>query len=80
MLPIAEDYLRQSIGLSAKQTALRRKLRVATSVAKLLHGPGRLEEAAHTLHGTVSKFVEGFETIPFWRAKALRKKMLIPPT
>ncbi|WP_202966449.1 hypothetical protein, partial [Treponema endosymbiont of Eucomonympha sp.] len=68
---LAENHLRQSIEISAKQAALEWELRAATSLSILLRDAGRDEEAAHTLHGTVSNFVEGFETIPFRRAKAL---------
>lgn len=75
----AENYLRQSIEISAKQAALGWELRAATSLSRLLRDAGRHEEAAHTLHGTVSKFVEGFETIPFRRAKALLEEIRSPP-
>jgi predicted ATPase/DNA-binding winged helix-turn-helix (wHTH) protein len=67
----AESYLRQSIDLSAQQGALAGELHAATSLARLLGDQERHEEAYPTLRGTLSKFVEGFETVPVRRAKAL---------
>jgi predicted ATPase/DNA-binding winged helix-turn-helix (wHTH) protein len=67
----AESYLRQSIGLSAQQGALAEELHAATSLARLLGDQERHEEARPALRGTLSKFVEGFETVPVRRAKAL---------
>jgi predicted ATPase len=67
----AETYLRESIEVCMRQEALGWELRSAESLANFLWQQNRIEEASALLEGTVEKFVEGFETIPFRRSKAL---------
>lgn len=67
----AEAYLRQSIEVSDRQEALGWELGSAESLANLLGQQRRHEEALAALDRTLGKFVEGFETIPFQRAKTM---------
>jgi tetratricopeptide (TPR) repeat protein len=71
----AEDYLRQSIELSKRQGGLGWQLRAARSLAELLHQQNRTDEAFKLLSYTLSKFTEGFETVPFRRTRALLEEM-----
>lgn len=71
----AETYLRQSIDVSERQEALGWELGSAESLANLLRQQRRHEEASAVLDRTLGKFVEGFETIPFRRAKTMLDKL-----
>ncbi|MET4476710.1 winged helix-turn-helix domain-containing protein [Bradyrhizobium sp. F1.13.3] len=67
----AELHLREAMDVSRRQGALGWELRSADSLARFLAAQHRCEEASALLEGTVGKFVEGFETVPFRRAKTL---------
>jgi predicted ATPase len=67
----AESYLRQSIDVSERQEALGWELGSAESLANLLRQQRRHDEASAVLDRTLGKFVEGFETIPFRRARTM---------
>lgn len=71
----AEDYLRQSIELSKRQGGLGWQIRAARSLAELLRQQNRTDEAFEFLSYTLSKFTEGFETVPFRRTRALLEEM-----
>jgi tetratricopeptide (TPR) repeat protein len=71
----AETYLRESIEVCVRQEALGWELRSAESLANFLWQQSRTEEASVHLDRTLGKFVEGFETAPFRRAKNLLDEM-----
>lgn len=67
----AETHLRESVKISERQEALGWELRSAESLANFLRQQRRNEEASAVLDRTLGKFVEGFESVPFRRAKTL---------
>lgn len=73
----AEAYLRESIEVAGRQEALGWELRSAESLANFLRQQGRNEVASAFLAGTLGKFVEGLETVPFRRCKTLLDELRI---
>src|SRR6266702_683257 len=71
----AETHLRESIELCIQQGALGWELRSAESLTNFLWQRGQKEEASALLEGTLRKFSEGFETVPFRRAKTMLDKL-----
>jgi tetratricopeptide (TPR) repeat protein len=71
----AETYLRESVEISERQGALGWELRSAESLANFLSQQRRKKEASAVLDRTLGKFVEGFETVPFLRAKTVRDEL-----
>jgi predicted ATPase/DNA-binding winged helix-turn-helix (wHTH) protein len=72
---LAEAHLRESIDISIRQEALGWELRSAESLANFLWQQRRNEEASAVLERTIGKFLEGFETVPFRRTKAMLDKL-----
>lgn len=68
---LAETHLRESIDVSVRQGTLGWELRSAESLANFLSPQGRSDEASAVLEAALGKFTEGFETVPFKRAKTL---------
>jgi ATP/maltotriose-dependent transcriptional regulator MalT len=67
----AEQSLRQSIQLSAGQSAKMEQLRATVSLARLLDVQGERAEARAMLAETYNWFTEGFDTADLKDAKAL---------
>jgi class 3 adenylate cyclase/tetratricopeptide (TPR) repeat protein len=67
----AEQSLRQSIQLSAGQSAKMEQLRATVSLARLLDVQGKRAEARAMLAETYNWFTEGFDTADLKDAKAL---------
>ena len=67
----AERCLRDAIVLARSRDAKSYELRAATSLARLLGGQGRREEAHATLAGVYDWFTEGFDTTDLKAAKTL---------
>ena len=63
------------IELCIQQGALGWELRSAESLTNFLWQRGQNEEATALLEGTLRKFSEGFETVPFRRAKTMLDKL-----
>jgi predicted ATPase len=57
--------------MAREQGALFWELRVALSLARLLHGQGRSADAAGILQPVYDRFTEGFETADLISARAL---------
>jgi tetratricopeptide (TPR) repeat protein len=71
----AEQSLRQSIQLSAGQSAKMEQLRATTSLARLLNGRGKRAEARAMLAEIYNWFTEGFDTADLRDAKALLEEL-----
>jgi predicted ATPase/DNA-binding winged helix-turn-helix (wHTH) protein len=67
----AEDLFREGIDLAQKQHALSWRLRLATSLAGLLHRQSRNREALKELGSAYGSFSEGFSTVDLVRARKL---------
>jgi class 3 adenylate cyclase/tetratricopeptide (TPR) repeat protein/predicted RNA-binding Zn-ribbon protein involved in translation (DUF1610 family) len=67
----AEKTFRDALGLAAKQSCRPLELRAATSLARLLAGNSRREEARDVLAPIYAAFTEGFEKPDLVAAKAL---------
>ncbi len=67
----AEQILRQGLDIAEAQQARSFALRLATSLATLLHGQGRTEEAYHLLSEHYSQLTEGFDLPDLRDARAL---------
>jgi len=57
--------------MAREQGALFWELRVALSLARLLHGQGRSADAVEILRPVYDRFTEGFDTADLKGAKAL---------
>ena len=68
---VAEQYLRQAIGVARRQAARLFELRATTSLAALLRDTNRREQARAMLAEVYSWFTEGFDTADLKDAKAL---------
>ena len=71
----AEQSLRQSIQLSAGQSAKMEQLRATMSLARLLDGQGKHDEARAMLAEIYNWFTEGFDTADLKDAKALLEEL-----
>jgi predicted ATPase len=67
----AEDHFRQALDWARRQGSLSWELRIATSLARLLHDEGRSADASALLQPVYERFTEGFETVDLKAAKAL---------
>ena len=67
----AERCLREAIALARKQESKSLELRAATSLARLLAGAGRSDEARSALAGIYGSFTEGFDTADLKSARAV---------
>jgi class 3 adenylate cyclase/tetratricopeptide (TPR) repeat protein len=67
----AERRFRSAIGIARQRAEKSLELRAATSLARLLDGQGRREEAHAALAGVYGWFTEGFDTADLKAAKAL---------
>jgi predicted ATPase len=67
----AEDLFRKALDEARRQEALSWELRVATSLARLLHNQGRPADAITCLEPIYNRFTEGFDTADLKRARAL---------
>jgi predicted ATPase/DNA-binding winged helix-turn-helix (wHTH) protein len=76
-LPLAEDYLLQSLELARRQSALAWELRTATSLARLWSIQGRFDEALAVLARVHDRFTEGFESPNLKTARQLLNQLRI---
>jgi predicted ATPase/DNA-binding winged helix-turn-helix (wHTH) protein len=67
----SEDLFRQALDVAHQQGALSWELRVATSLARLLHHQGRPADAVACLEPVYSRFTEGFGTADLMSAKRI---------
>jgi len=67
----AEDLLRKGLAVASAQSCRPLELRVATSLARLLAGSGRREEARNLLAPLYARFTEGFQHADWKAAKAM---------
>jgi len=67
----AEDCFEQAAEMAREQGALFWELRVALSLARLLHGHGRSADAVGILQPVYNRFTEGFDTVDLKSARAL---------
>jgi predicted ATPase len=67
----AESALRQAVASARRQDAKSWELRAATSLARLLIGQGRRDEARTMLGELYGWFTEGFDTTDLRKARAL---------
>jgi predicted ATPase len=67
----AERYFRTAIEIPRRQSARSIELRATTSLARLLAGQGRRDEARTTLAEIYRWFTDGFDTADLKDAKAL---------
>lgn len=67
----AERYLRRGIEVARESGALSWELRVAASLARMLAGIGRRDEAVVAVKTALAKFTEGFETYDLIQAKSI---------
>jgi predicted ATPase len=67
----AEDCFGQAAEMAREQGALFWELRVALSLARLLHGQGRSADAMGILQPVYDRFTEGFETTDLRSARVL---------
>jgi len=71
----AERCFRDAIVLARAREEKSFELRAATSLARLLYGQGRREEAHATLAGVYGWFTEGYDTADLKAAKALLQEL-----
>ncbi|TFV49672.1 ATP-binding protein [Bradyrhizobium niftali] len=71
----AESHFREAITISRRQGALGWELWAVEALTEMLQQQGRNKEASALLERTLGKFVEGFETVPFRRAKMMLEKL-----
>lgn len=71
----AESHFREAITISRHQGSLGWELWAVEALAEMLRQQGRNKEASAELERTLGKFVEGFETVPFRRAKTMLDKL-----
>jgi predicted ATPase len=67
----AEDLFREGIDLAQRQQALSWRLRLAISLASLLHRQSRAGEALEELESVYGSFSEGFSTADLVCARKL---------
>ncbi|MBV8773264.1 MAG: hypothetical protein JO166_13185 [Deltaproteobacteria bacterium] len=67
----AEGYFRRAIAIALRQSAKPWQLRATTSLAQLLAGQGRRDEARAMLAEIYNWFTEGFDTADPKQAKTL---------
>jgi predicted ATPase len=67
----AEVWFRQSLDWSHRQQTTAWELRTTTSLAKLLHRQGRIDEAQKALAASLGSFAEGFASADLKAAKDL---------
>ncbi len=67
----AERCFRHAIEVARKSGALSWELRAATSLARMLAGVGKQDEARRTLSSALEKFTEGFQTYDLIQAKTI---------
>jgi adenylate cyclase len=67
----AEACFRRALEIARKQDARSWELRAATSLGRLLHRQGRIDEARALVRGICGWFSEGFDTADLREAKAL---------
>ena len=70
----AEDLFRQAIDLAHQQGALSWELRVAISLARMLHDRGQNNPARQALAPVYARFAEGSDTADLQIAKNLLKQ------
>ena len=66
----AEEHFLRSLDWARRQGALSWELRTSTSLARLQHDQGRINEARNLLQPAYDRFSEGFETADVKTAKA----------
>jgi len=71
----AADCFVQAADMAREQGALFWELRVALSLARLLHGQGRSADAAGILQPVYDRFTEGFATADLQAAKGLLRQL-----
>jgi predicted ATPase len=71
----AEDCFDQAREMAREQGALFWELRVALSLARLLHGQGRSADAMEILQPVYDRFTEGFATADLQQAKAFLQQL-----
>jgi predicted ATPase len=71
----AKAHFVRALAVAREQQAKSWELRAATSLATLLRGQGRSEEARELLAPVYGWFSEGFETLDLKRAKALLSEL-----
>jgi predicted ATPase len=71
----AENSFRQALSVARRQNGRLWELRVAVSLARLLHSEGRNEEARTLLEPIYGWFTEGFDTRDLTEAKALLQEL-----
>jgi predicted ATPase len=67
----AERSFRHAIEVAQKSGALSWELRAAVSLARMLAGVGKRDEARATVNSSLAKFSEGFDTFDLVQAKSL---------
>jgi predicted ATPase len=70
-----EHRLRDAIVLARAREEKAFELRATTTLARLLYGQGRREEAHAALAGVYGWFTEGFDTADLKAAKALLQEL-----
>jgi predicted ATPase len=73
----AENYYRQALASSQRQSAKFWELRAATSLARLWRDQGKRDEARDLLAPVYGWFTEGFDTLDLKEAKALLEQLAI---
>ncbi len=72
----AEAYFVRALEVARQQQAKSWELRAATSVARLLRGQGKGDEARNLLAPVYNWFTEGFDTLDLKEAKALLSELV----
>jgi hypothetical protein len=72
----AESCFRRALDIARRQGARSLELRAATSLARVLAGRGRRDDARTTLDDVYRRFTEGFDTVDLKDAEALLKELL----
>jgi class 3 adenylate cyclase/predicted ATPase len=72
----AESCFRRALDIACRQGARSLELRAATSLARVLAGRGRRDDARTTLDDVYRRFTEGFDTADLKDAETLLKELL----
>jgi adenylate cyclase len=71
-----ESCFRRALDIARRQGARSLELRAATSLARVVAGRGRRDDARTTLGDVYSQFAEGFDTAELKDAETLLKELL----